>query len=50
MLPVNDNGAIIGAVVGGVIGAAIGICSYRRQQRSVGEILQQIEEVTTDCK
>ena len=40
------HGALVGGTVGGIIGGTIGIIHYRKQQKALKEMIQQIEEMT----
>ena len=43
------RGQITAGVVGGVIGGIVGTFQYRKIQRTADEILQQIEDISSDC-
>jgi hypothetical protein len=42
------RGMIIAGVVGGVIGGIVGVFHYRKVQHTADEILQQIEDISSD--
>lgn len=43
------RGQITAGVIGGVIGGIVGTFQYRKIQRTADEILQQIEDISSDC-
>ena len=42
------HSALVGGIVGGIIGGTIGIIQYRKQQKALKEMIQQIEEMTEE--
>lgn len=45
---IHVNNILIGGLIGGIIGGAIGWTIYRKGQKAVNEVIEQIEELTSE--
>ena len=44
----QTHSVLVGGIIGGIIGGAIGIIQYRKQQKALKEMIQQIAEMTAE--